>query len=317
VAVVLVNGATVELGPVLAHSRAMVEAWLGGQAAAGGIADVLTGRVNPSGRLAETFPHRLEDNSSYLNFPGDSHVVRYGEGLYVGYRGYDKCNQDVAFPFGFGLSYTSFEIADLSVDLSGRVHDGDLAAAVSATVTNTGPVAGAHVVQVYVHDPESSVHRPIRELKGFARVELDAGESRRVLVDLDQRAFSFWSEVHNRWVVEEGEFVIEIGHHSRDLPLVATISVAAPSLRLPLTADSTLAEWVADPIGRDLLIEAAGGPTDALHNPDLLRVVGTMPMATIAAFGGSAPDHDTLERLVAVWQQRSATRDDPSQNGTP
>jgi beta-glucosidase len=116
--VVLVNGSTVELDDVSRHATALVEAWLSGQAAAGGIADVLTGRVNPSGRLAESFPHRLEDNSSYLNFPGDSQVVRYGEGLYIGYRGYDKQKQDVAFPFGFGLSYTSFEMTDLAVDVS-------------------------------------------------------------------------------------------------------------------------------------------------------------------------------------------------------
>ncbi|MDJ0960559.1 MAG: glycoside hydrolase family 3 C-terminal domain-containing protein [Acidimicrobiia bacterium] len=315
--VVLVNGATVELDPVLEHSAALVEAWLGGQAAAGGIADVLTGQVNPSGRLAETFPHRLEDNSSYLNFPGDSHVVRYGEGLYVGYRGYDKCNQDVTFPFGFGLSYTTFEVDDLVIELTGRVGDGSLAAAVSVSVANTGGVAGAHVVQVYVRDPESSVHRPVRELKGFTRVELQPGESRRIQIDLDQRAFSFWSEVHNQWVVEEGEFVIEVGHHSRDLPLATTVFVTAPSLRLPLTADSTLAEWIADPIGRELLIEAADAPPETLQDPDLVRVAGTMPMATIAAFGGGAPDHETLGRLVAVWQERSAAeKDDPLDMGT-
>ena len=138
VVVVLVNGSTVVLGEVTPHARALVEAWLGGQAAGGAIADVLTGAVNPSGRLAETIPHRLEDNSSYLNFPGDSQVVRYGEGLFIGYRGYDKAHQDVAFPFGFGLSYTSFALSDLSVDARGSVADGTLAATVTVTVTNTG-----------------------------------------------------------------------------------------------------------------------------------------------------------------------------------
>lgn len=307
VVVVLVNGSTVELGAVATYARSLVEAWLGGQAGAGAIADVLTGRVNPSGRLAETFPLRLEDNSSYLNFPGDSQVVNYGEGLYIGYRGYDKCNQDVAFPFGFGLSYTTFEISDLNVDVSGDVADGTLAATVSVTVANTGHVPGAHVVQVYVLDSESSVHRPVRELRGFARVELDPQETRRLLIDLDQRAFSFWSERYNRWVVEAGDFIIEAGHHSRDLPLSATIRISAPPLRPPLTADSTLHEWSTDPTGRQLLADAAAeGAPDPLRDREVARIIGTMPMSTLAGFGGVAPDYETLDRLVAQWQKQTA-----------
>ena len=156
VVVVLANGSTVLFDQVTAHSKAVVEAWLGGQAAGGAIVDVLTGRVNPSGRMAETIPHRLEDNSSFINFPGDSQVVRYGEGLFIGYRGYDKSQQDVALPFGFGLSYTTFALSDLDVAARGSAADGTLAATVSVTVTNTGPVDGAEVVQVYVQDVESS-----------------------------------------------------------------------------------------------------------------------------------------------------------------
>src|SRR5919107_1713396 len=188
VVVVLVNGSTVVLGDVIPHAKALVEAWLGGQAAAGGIADVLTGTVNPSGRLAETVPHRLEDNSSYLNFPGDTQVVRYGEGLFIGYRGYDKCHQDVAFPFGYGLSYTSFAMSDPEIVTRGSVAEGTLAATVTVTVANTGAVDGAEVVQVYVRDVASSVTRPVRELKGFAKVALAAGTSQQVSIDLDQRA---------------------------------------------------------------------------------------------------------------------------------
>ena len=194
VVVVLVNGSTVVLDRVLPHAKALVEAWLGGQAAAGGIVDVLTGAVNPSGRLAETIPLRLEDNSSYLNFPGDSQVVRYGEGIFIGYRGYDKSAQDVAFPFGYGLSYTSFELSDLDVSTRGSAADGTLAATVTVTVTNAGSVGGAEVVQVYVGDIESTVARPVRELKGFAKVTLWPGESQQVSIELDQRAFSFWSD---------------------------------------------------------------------------------------------------------------------------
>ena len=299
VVVVLVNGSVVELGEVVPHAPALVEAWLGGQAAGAAIVDVLSGRVNPSGRLAESVPHRLQDNSSYLNFPGDSQVVRYGEGLYIGYRGYDRADLPVAFPFGFGLSYTTFALADLAVTTSGSVADGTLAAEVAVTVRNTGPVAGAEVVQVYVRDVAASVGRPVRELKGFAKVVLDAGESRRVTVALDQRAFSYWSELLGRWVVEAGEFAIEVGHHSRDLPLARTIGVDAPSVAPPLSADSTLHEWLADPVGRALIAEAvAAGQPDPARDPEQVAVVGTMPMSTLAAFRGMSLDHDTLDALA-------------------
>jgi beta-glucosidase len=306
VVVVLVNGSTVVLGDVVPHARALLEAWLGGQAAGGAIADVLTGAVNPSGRLAETVPHRLEDNSSYLNFPGDSQVVRYGEGLFIGYRGYDKAAQDVAFPFGFGLSYTSFELSDLEVTARGSVAQGTFGADVTVTVTNTGATAGAEVVQVYVQDVESTVARPVRELKGFTKVRLAAGASRTVTIALDQRAFAFWSVRHGRWAVEAGDFVIGVGPHSRDLPLTGTITVEAPGLAAPLTRDSTLKEWMDDPIGRQLIEQeiAKGQPAGAM-DPELLPVIGTMPMSTLANFGGMSLDHDALDRVVSeAWQER-------------
>jgi beta-glucosidase len=306
VVVVLVNGSTVVLGEVVPHAAALVEAWLGGQAAGGAIADVLSGRVNPSGRLAETVPHRLADNSSYLNFPGDSKVVRYGEGLFIGYRGYDKADLDVAFPFGFGLSYTSFELSDLGVALSGSVAADDLAAQVTLTVTNTGPVAGAEVVQVYVRDVATSITRPVRELKGFTKVSLEPGQSRRVEIVLDQRAFSFWSELLRRWVVEAGEFAVEVGRHSRDLALAQPVHVDAPSIAAPITADSTLHEWMADPVAVALLAEAAAaGQPDPTRDDELVSVIGTMPMSTLAAFRGMSVDHDTLDKLVERWRDRT------------
>ena len=306
VVVVLVNGSTVELDEVLPHATALVEAWLGGQAAGGAIADVLSGKVNPSGRLAETVPHRLEDNSSYLNFPGDSQVVRYGEGLFIGYRGYDATHTDVAFPFGFGLSYTTFDLSDLRVTTSGTVAEGTLAAEVAVTVTNTGAVAGAEVVQVYVRDVDASVARPVRELKGFAKVAVERGKSRQVTVRLDQRAFSFWSELLGRWVVEAGEFVIEVGRNSRDLPLTATVTIDAPSIAAPITVDSTLQEWMADPIARKLIAEAvAGGQPDPTHDDELVAVIGTMPMSTLAAFPGVSINHDTLDKLATYWRDRT------------
>lgn len=306
VVVVLVNGSTVVLGEVVPHAAAIVEAWLGGQAAGGAIADVLTGRVNPSGRLAETIPHRLADNSSYLNFPGDSQVVRYGEGLFVGYRGYDATDTDVAFPFGFGLSYTTFAVDELVVSTSGAVADGTLTAQVSVRVRNTGPVAGAQVVQVYVRDVAASVARPVRELKGFGKVELAPGQARTVTVTLDQRAFSFFSQLLGRWVVEAGEFAVEVGFHSRDLPLSSTIRVDAPSIAAPITAGSTLHEWMADPVALELIGEAvAAGASDPTRDTELVAVIGSMPMSTLAAFSGMSIDHDTLDRLVERWRERT------------
>ncbi|MFL6025350.1 MAG: glycoside hydrolase family 3 C-terminal domain-containing protein [Friedmanniella sp.] len=307
--VVLVNGSTVVLDEVTPHAKGLLEAWLGGQAAGGAIADVLTGRVNPSGRLAESIPHRLEDNSSFFNFPGDSQVVRYGEGLFIGYRGYDKARQDVAFPFGFGLSYTSFALSDLAVTMRGSVAEGTLAATVTVTVTNTGNRDGAEVVQVYVQDLESTVARPVRELKGFAKVFLKAGASTTVSVELDQRAFSFWSVSQGRWAVEAGDFVVAVGPSSRDLPLTETVSVEAPRLAGPLTRDSTLQEWMADPNGRKLVEdEVAGGQPATVLDDELVSIVGNMPMSTLANFAGMSLDHEALDRVAAAWRRQADRR---------
>jgi beta-glucosidase len=313
VVVVLVNGSTVLLGDVIPHARALVEAWLGGQAAGGAIADVLTGTVNPSGRLAETVPVRLEDNSSYLNFPGDPQVVRYGEGIFIGYRGYDKAHQDVAFPFGFGLSYTTFELSDLRVTPRGVVADGSFGADVTVTVTNTGDIDGSEVVQVYVQDVTSSATRPVRELHLGEALQLAAGASQTVTVALDQRAFAFWSERHGRWAVEAGDFVIAVGPNSRDLPLTRTIDVDAPNLAEPLTRDSTLQEWMSDPTGRQLVErEIADGQPAAALNEELVEVIGNFPMSTLASFGGMSLDHAALDRVSEDWQALTRAPSEPN-----
>jgi len=229
VVVVLANGSVVRTSTWEHRVGAVLECWLGGQAAGGAVADLLTGAATPSGKLAETIPLRLEDNPSQLNFPGDSQLVRYGEGVFIGYRAYDALAQAVGHPFGFGLSYTSFEVAAPDVSVSGSVAAGDLRVQVTATVTNTGSRPGAEVVQLYVTDTESSVTRPPQELKGFARIELEPGASGEVRIELDQRAFSFWSSLLGRWVVEAGQFVLRLGTSSRDLPHTLTIDVEAPS----------------------------------------------------------------------------------------
>jgi beta-glucosidase len=294
--VVLANGSVVQLSTWKDKVAAILECWLSGQAAGGAAADLLLGVANPSGKLAETIPVRLEDNPSYLNFPGDSQIVRYGEGIFIGYRAYDKLDQPVSYPFGFGLSYTTFAISDLDVSVNGSVEGGDLAVMVTASVSNTGEVAGAEVVQVYVRDVESSVARPVRELKAFTKVALEPGESGQVTLELDERSFAFWSVLHGRWAVEAGEFEIAVGSSSRDLAATATITLEAPRLALPLGKDSTLQEWMADEKGRALLESASDAPI--LKDPELIRVIGTMPMSTLAAFHGMGVDNDTLDSVL-------------------
>jgi beta-glucosidase len=294
--VILANGGVVRVSTWDDRVAAILECWLSGQAAGGAAVDLLLGVANPSGKLAETIPVRLQDNSSYFNFPGEEGVVHYGEGIFIGYRAYDKLIQPVSYPFGFGLSYTTFQIEDVNVSVGGSVADGDLAVTVTASVTNTGQRAGAEVVQVYVEDVEASVARPLHELKGFVRVDLEPGETKQVSCQLDERAFAFWSRRFGQWVVESGEFIIAVGSSSRDLVATEAITIDAPRLSLPLGPDSTLHEWLEDERGRELLTKR---DMRLLQDPELIKVIGTMPMHTLAAFQGMALNHDELQELIA------------------
>ena len=220
VVVVLVNGAPVEL-PWADRVPAIVEAYLGGQAGGSAIARVLAGVADPGGRLAETFPVRLEDDPVHA-LPAGPRLAEYRESLYVGYRWYDSAGVDVRFPFGHGLAYTAFEYGELEV----RASDLDpQAVTVAVTVTNSGPRAGDEVVQVYVHDPESSVFRPRQELAGFARVRVEAGASVRVEVPLGRRAFATWDTASHDWRVEGGAFEVRIGRSSRDIRATAVVEL--------------------------------------------------------------------------------------------
>jgi beta-glucosidase len=294
--VILANGGVVRVSTWEDRVAAILECWLSGQAAGGAAVDLVLGVANPSGKLAETIPVRLQDNSSYLNFPGEEGVVHYGEGIFIGYRAYDKLIQPVSYPFGFGLSYTTFQIGDVNVSVDGAVANGDLAVTVTASVTNTGQRAGAEVVQVYVEDVEASVARPLHELKGFVRVDLEPGETKQVSCQLDERAFAFWSRRFGQWVVESGEFIIAVGSSSRDLVTTEAITIDAPRLSLPLGPDSTLHEWLEDERGRELLTKR---DMRLLQDPELIKVIGTMPMHTLAAFQGMALNHDELNELIA------------------
>lgn len=225
VVVVLSNGAPVEM-PWVGQVRAVVEGYLGGQAGGSAVADVLFGVAEPGGRLAETFPRRWADNPVSA-LPTGPRQVEYRESLYVGYRYYDSVGADVLFPFGHGLGYTTFGYSGLDL---GRVQvaDGeDLHVTATVTVTNTGDRAGSEVVQLYVHDVETSVFRPEQELKGFAKVRLEAGESRAVTLGLDRRAFAVWDRHRPGWAVEPGRFEIRVGSSSRDIRARAVLEVTS------------------------------------------------------------------------------------------
>jgi beta-glucosidase len=302
IVVILANGSAVRLSTWEQNARAILECWLSGQAAGGAIADLLLGAANPCGRLAETLPLRLEDNSSYLNFPGEAGHVRYGEGVFVGYRGYDALGRDVSYPFGHGLSYTSFDYADLSTEISGRAEDGDLAVTVTCTVTNTGDRAGKEVVQLYVGDQQSQVARPVRELKAFAKVGLEPGRAETVTFRLTARDLSYWSVAEHRWVLEGGAFDIAVGASARDLRLASTVDVPAPPLPVRLDATATLEEWLAHPEAGPALRKAVGvddngRPRGILGDPELLSVIGNFPLGRLAAFGMGI-EHDTVAELV-------------------
>ena len=314
VVVVLANGSAVALAGWEQHAQAVLECWLSGQAAGGAAADLLLGVVNPSGRLAETLPRRLQDNPSYLNFPGEAGHVRYGEGIFVGYRGYDAADQQVSYPFGHGLSYTSFDYAGLAATVTGSHELGDLAISVTCRVTNTGDVPGKEVVQLYVGDPVASVARPVRELKAFAKVDLAPGATTMVSFGLDARDLSFWSTVTHGWVLEAGEFCVSVGASSRDLRLATSVEVDAPHVPVPLDGMSTLREWLADPVAAPAVRAAfgtdeSGKPAGILGDDELLRVIGDFPLSTLAGFPGMGLDHSQVLRLV---EQAQVAADNPT-----
>ena len=232
VVVVLANGAPVTM-PWVDDVAAVVEGYLGGQAGGGGLADVLTGRVDPGGHLAETFPRHLEDVPAARHAPGGPNTVEHREGLYVGYRYHDTVGGDVLFPFGHGLSYATFEVGDVALD-RGEVAPEELAAGAQVTVrvrvTNTGEVAGSTVVQAYVRDLEAAVYRPDRELRAFAKVRLAPGAAEEVALPLGERAFAYWDVEGDGWTVEPGAFEVLVGLSSRDLRGRASLTVTGEPL---------------------------------------------------------------------------------------
>ena len=214
IVVVLYSGSVVET-PWLDNCQALLYAALGGQAGAGAVADALTGKVNPCGKLAETWPLTYADVPSAADFATRRKTVEYREGLYIGYRYFTTAEKAVRFPFGYGMSYTTFAYSDLAADEQG----------VSLTVTNTGSVAGTEIVQLYVAKKNSELFRPAKELKGFARVTLAPGEKQRITIMLDDKAFRFWNVKANRWEIEGGEYELLVGASVEDIRLCEKITV--------------------------------------------------------------------------------------------
>ena len=262
VALVLHNGSPVELPFVTDEEgmqpvKALLEMYLGGQAVGEAAVDLLFGIADPCGKLAETFPLRLEDNPSYLNFPGEGDRVKYAEGVFVGYRYYDKKNMPVRYPFGFGLSYTKFEYSDISVsayELSDKKPF-----TVECTVTNVGDRDGAEIVQLYIEPLTPTVIRPIKELKGFEKVYLKAGESKRVIFRLDKSAFAYWSEQLHDWFSESGEYNILIAESSESVCLEESVHFNS-SVKLPvkLTLDNTAGDIRSFKEGEELFRQMKG-----------------------------------------------------------
>jgi len=278
--VVLNNGAAVLMSEWIEGTAAVLEAWMMGQAGGGAIADVLYGKVNPSGKLAETFPLKLEDSPAYTNFPGEYGAVRYGEGIYMGYRYYDTKKVPTQFPFGYGMSYTTFEYQNPRLS-SQTIQDVD-GLTVCVDVTNTGKLAGKEVVQVYVHDHKSSLARPPKELKGFAKLELMPGETKTVTVSLDFRAFAYYHPDYKQWITEDGEFDILIGASSTDIRCSETVTLHS-TLELPsiLNRGSTLREWTEDPRGMNVLAPLypqMQNQMQAVFGGDAFEHIGMDPM---------------------------------------
>ena len=293
--VILANGSAVTLSTWERRAAAILECWLSGQAAAGAAADLITGAATPSGKLAETLPMRLADNSSYFNFPGENGVVRYGEGLFIGYRGYDKAEQQVSYPFGFGLSYTTFEVGDLQVTLGARWP----AATWPSRSRRRSATPARSPAPRWSRSMSATSRRASTGRSASSRRSGRCGSSRararRSTMTLDSRSFAYWSVVRSDWVVEAGDFEIAIGTSSRHLAATEVISLAAPSVAGPIGTNSSLEEWLADPRGRELI---HGLDSPVIKDPELVKIIGNMPMNRLSAFGAFGFNAATLEQMT-------------------
>ncbi|WHY20772.1 glycoside hydrolase family 3 C-terminal domain-containing protein [Paenibacillus sp. G2S3] len=300
IVVVLSNGSPIEM-PWIHKTKGILEGYLGGQAFGGAVADLLFGEVSPSGKLAETFPMKLSDNPSFLNFPGEGDTVEYREGLFVGYRYYDKKELEPLFPFGFGLSYTAFQYSNLRISKS-SIKDTENVQ-VTATIKNTGTRAGKEIVQLYVSDVKSSVIRPLKELKGFQKLALQPGKEQEVSFELDKRSFAYYNVNIGDWHVESGVFDITIGSSSRDIRLTASIEVESTApLALRYHRNSTVGDLLDNPRSADKVKKFSSifGMEGAMEdNPEMfMAMMKYMPLRALVGFGqGKYTEEDLAKDL--------------------
>jgi beta-glucosidase len=309
VIVLLSNGAPIEM-PWLHRVPVVLEGYLGGQAGGGAIADIIFGRANPSGKLAETFPVRLEDTPAFLNFPGETEKVEYREGLFVGYRYYEAKKIKPLFPFGFGLSYTDFYYSNLTLS-SETISDKEILT-VYLNVKNTGNLAGKEIVQLYVSDDVCSVIRPEKELKGFEKVTLEPGEEIKVEFNLDFRSFAFWSTECSKWIVEPGSFSILVGSSSASI-FLKDICRVEPTIFVPkrYTINSRMEEIFADPVGERVLGELmksitgilSAGAAEGNKNPMALmmqKILEEAPLRAMIMLSGGKLTFRTAEIFLSL-----------------
>ncbi len=292
--VILSNGGIVSLEGWHDEVDAIIEGFVLGQGGGRALAEILFGRVNPSGRLAETIPLRLEDHPSWLNFPGEQGHVRYGEGVLVGYRYFASSGAAVRYPFGHGLSYTTFRTDGVEVELTGA----DTALA-RVTVTNVGAHAGKHVVQVYVATAAGKIRRPVRELRGFAKVDLTPGETRTVEIELPRRAFAYWDTAAAAWVVAAGEYRVEVCADAHTPLAQAVIELEGDRIAAPLTMDSPVGEWFAHPDVGDQTRDALGF-TGVDVPAEQMAMVESMTMRQFVRISGLEVPQETLQDLIAA-----------------
>ncbi len=308
--IVLHNGSPVEM-PWVNEVKGVLEAYLSGQAVGAATVDILFGDVNPSGKLAETLPIRMQDNPSYLYYFGEKDVVEYREGIFVGYRYYDKKEMSVLFPFGHGLSYTSFKYDKISVDH--KTIDANQLLTVSVQITNSGQRVGKEVVQLYVTPSRSGTAiRPIKELKGYEKVSLKPGESKLVSFTLDKRSFAYYNTSIKDWYVEEGVYGIEVGGSSRNIQLREEINVTS-DVKLPEVFDmnSIIGDIMLTKKGAALidpflkgLEEVFGGDdenagSEAITEDMKMAMIRDMPLRTLAGFSNGAVTETALTSLIA------------------
>ena len=305
VAVVLSNGSVISL-PWRGRAKAILETWLLGQAGGAALADVIFGDEAPSGKLAQTIIDDVNDDPSAMNWPGEEGHVDYGEGVFVGYRYHDTFRKQVTYPFGYGLSYATFDVHDATV-----AKTGPRTAEVTVTVTNTSDVAGAETVQVYVAPPKAEVARPVHELKGFAKVALEPGESKNVTIALDDRAFAYWSERFDDWHVEGGTYTVEVGVSSRDIISRLDVEIDDDGKIMNLDEWSTFGEWLDDPIGAPILqhvLDDMGKEAGRPIIPDsalMVMFLRSMPLRSLSVILGEAGEQ-VAANLTEAYRKATA-----------